>query len=45
MNRQTALWQYVMTPRPQTGFEGPRSFRQTPGPNVLRWLRRYLTKS
>lgn len=40
MSRQTALWQYVMTPKPRTGLEGRRRFRQAPGPNLLRWLRR-----
>ncbi len=39
MSRQAALWQYVMTPRQETGLEGRKSFRQASVPGPLRWFR------
>ena len=43
MSRQSALWQYMMTPTQETGLEGRKRFRKEPSPNLLRWLRRRMT--
>ncbi len=39
MSRQAALWQYVMTPRQETGLEGRKSFRRESHSSPLRWFR------
>ena len=42
MNRQTALWSYMMTPRQRTGLEGRKRFRQPVSKGPFWWLRKLI---